>query len=176
MRNPLIVTVAALALATAGTAVAQTDSTDSGTQVVVQANSPKEFATMASQSNMFEIQASKLALDISEQEDVRSFAQQMIDDHTKAGDAMKAAAKEADIGDVPTDLNTEYQAKMETLENASAEAFDDLFWQIQLREHRQAVQLFTQFSQQDGPLAEFAKNTLPTLQGHLDKAVELSAE
>lgn len=176
MRKTLIATATALALTTGGVAVAQTETGGSGAQVVVQANSPQEFATMAAQSNMFEIESSRLALEKTQQEDVRSFAQQMIDDHTKAGEAMKAAAQEADVAEVPSSLNTEYQAKMDTLRNASGEVFDELFWQVQLREHRQAVQLFTQFSQQDGPLAEFAKSTLPTLQGHLDKAVELSGE
>jgi len=176
MRKTLITTAAAFALVTAGPALAQTDATNSGTQVVVEAHSPQEFATMVAQSNMFEIESSKLALDKSKQDEVRSFAQQMIDDHTKAGEAMKEAAQKASVSETPQKLNAEYQAKMDTLQNASGEAFDEMYWQMQLREHRQAVQLFTQFSQQEGPLAEFAKNTLPALQGHLDKAIKLSGE
>jgi putative membrane protein len=176
MRNLLIVFAASVAFAAGGPSFAQTDTINSGTQVVDKAHSPGEFASIAAQSNMFEIQSSKLVLDKSKQDDVRSFARQMIDDHQKAGDAMKLAAQKASVSDLPAKLNAEYQAKMETLQNASGDALDEMYWQMQVREHRQAVQLFTEFSRNKGPLADFAKKTLPTLQAHLDKAIKLSGE
>lgn len=49
---------------------------------------PQRFADMAGSSNMFEIESSKLALETSQTQEVQEFAQQMIDDHTMAGEKM----------------------------------------------------------------------------------------
>src|SRR5690349_10191595 len=53
---------------------------------------PQEFAAMAAGSNMFEIESSKLALQKASLQPTKDFAQHMIDDHTKAGEEMRAAA------------------------------------------------------------------------------------
>ena len=46
----------------------------------------------AGMANMFEVETSKVALEKSTRDDVKQFAQQMIDDHGKAGEELKAAA------------------------------------------------------------------------------------
>ena len=53
---------------------------------------PKAFAETAASSNMFEIESSQLALAHSKTDKVQAFADKMIDDHTAAGEKMKAAA------------------------------------------------------------------------------------
>ena len=45
------------------------------------------FVRKAAVAGMTEVQASKLALEKSTDANVKSFAQHMVDDHTKAGDA-----------------------------------------------------------------------------------------
>lgn len=44
-------------------------------------------------ANFFEIESSKIALEKSSSEDVKKFAQQMIDDHTKAGEKLASVLK-----------------------------------------------------------------------------------
>ena len=51
-----------------------------------------EFTKMAGSSNEFEIESSRLAVEQASSADVKAFARQMIEDHTKAGKAMMKAA------------------------------------------------------------------------------------
>src|SRR5690242_19594464 len=53
---------------------------------------PQQFATKAGAAGLFEIQSSQLALTKLQNADIKAFAQMMIDDHTKAGSALKAEA------------------------------------------------------------------------------------
>src|SRR3569623_1990088 len=53
---------------------------------------PQEFSAKAAGAGDFEIQSSQLALTVSQNADIKAFAQMMIDDHTKAGGALKTAA------------------------------------------------------------------------------------
>jgi predicted outer membrane protein len=46
----------------------------------------ERFVTKASIANQFEIQSSRLALDKAQNQEVKSFAQQMVEDHTKTGE------------------------------------------------------------------------------------------
>ena len=57
----------------------------------------KKFIDNVAVANKFEIDTSQLALQYGKAPDVKTFAQQMIDDHTKAGEDFKASLAEAKI-------------------------------------------------------------------------------
>src|ERR1700759_2325384 len=64
----------------------------------------QDFVTEAAQSDMFEIQSSKLALN-SADAPTKAFAQQMIDDHTKTTDELKGAVGKGEAhATLPTDM------------------------------------------------------------------------
>jgi putative membrane protein len=134
---------------------------------------PAEFARMAASSNMFEIQSSQLALDQSQDEQIRSFAQQMIDDHTAAGEKMKQAAEEAGV-EVPDTMEETQQDNLEELQQS--DNFDQDYLDAQVEAHDNAVDLFEGFSEdaEDGPLRAFAQETLPTLEDHQSRVEELA--
>src|SRR4051812_7820860 len=70
-----------------------------------------DFINKAAVANRFEIDTSQLALKYAKAEDVKSFAQQMITDHTKVGDDFKASLAEANI-EAPRDaLDVTHAAK-----------------------------------------------------------------
>jgi putative membrane protein len=129
---------------------------------------PAEFAKIAAISNMFEIQSSELALKQSSDEATKKFAEHMIADHTKAGQAMMAAAK-ADKVNVPEDLDKEHQAILDALKAADKSAFDKMYRAEQLKAHETAVALFSGYATngEKGELKIFAGKTLPTLKEHL---------
>ncbi len=54
------------------------------------ATSDQDFVRSASTANQFEISSSRLALQNSQNDDVRDFAQHMIDDHTQIGNRLKS--------------------------------------------------------------------------------------
>ncbi|MWP40130.1 DUF4142 domain-containing protein [Rhodobacter sphaeroides] len=138
---------------------------------------PGEFAQKAAVSNMFEIQSSQMALDKGVEGEVADFAQRMIDDHTAAGDKMKAAAADAGVS-VPTSMDEEHQSKLDNLEAAEGEAFTTAYVDAQVEGHEKAVQLFEGFSNggEDGPLKDFATSTLPTLQEHEQQIKQISGQ
>ncbi|MCR6659726.1 MAG: DUF4142 domain-containing protein [Asticcacaulis sp.] len=72
---------------------------------------PVDFVTKAGQGDMFEVQLAKIALQKSKNPEVRGFATQMIDDHSKSGKELKAVAAKSHIR-VPTKLDSDYRKKL----------------------------------------------------------------
>ncbi|WIY54020.1 DUF4142 domain-containing protein [Devosia sp. YIM 151766] len=138
---------------------------------------PAQFSAIASVSNMFDIESSNLALEKSRRDDVRAFAEQMVADHTKAGDEMATAA--AEEGVMPaSQLDQQHQKLLDDLNDLDGEAFDAAYILAQQQAHDDAVALFEGYSTNGaaGPLKEFAAATLPTLQEHQAHARDLSAQ
>jgi predicted outer membrane protein len=136
---------------------------------------PQEFVDMATVSNMFEIESSKIALEKAARPETKTFAQHMIDDHTKAGEEMKKAA-DADGMKLPTALDDKHRAKVDRLSGLSGDAFDASFLPEQVAAHEEAVSLFTSYANNGAPgaLKDFASKTLPTLQGHLEQVQKVA--
>jgi putative membrane protein len=159
--------LSAAALFLAPPAFAQ-DATSSSTP-----QDPAQFATMAASSNLLEIQSSNLALEQSETEEVRTFAEHMIEDHTAASEKMMTAA-EADGVTVPAQMEDRHQAMLEDLAAAEGADFDALYLQMQVQAHEEAVALFDAYDEADTNLGAFAAETLPTLEEHLTEVQQLT--
>ncbi|MGQ4273576.1 DUF4142 domain-containing protein [Terrihabitans sp. B22-R8] len=132
------------------------------------------FVTKAANSNMFEIESSKIAVQKAQNAEVKSFAQQMVTDHTKAGQEMMAVAPDA-----PKELDATHKTMVEKLSDTDAAKFDAAYVDAQVKAHDEAVALFTKYSDEakDAKLKDFAAKTLPTLKEHqehikkIDKAM-----
>lgn len=137
----------------------------------------EEFAAKAAISGKFEIESSKVALERSQNEEVKSFAKTMIDDHTKADKELKAAAAEAKLSPtaLPDDLDEKHLKKVNKLKEAKAEDFDNHYLEAQEEAHDDAVDLFEDYIKdgEAGPLKDFASKTLPTLKEHEKHAESL---
>jgi putative membrane protein len=168
----LIATVAALAVA--GTAaLAQ--------QTALQGKAPAEavtFAKKVASSNTFEIQSSELANERAQSDQVRSFADQMIADHTKAGQDFETAVQAAKVPPPPEEPNAKQKNTLAKLRNARGAAFDRAYINAQLTAHKEAVSLFRTYAKngRSAPLKEFAQTTLPTLEHHLSMVQELRGQ
>jgi putative membrane protein len=128
---------------------------------------PQAFADLAGSSNMFEVESSQLALAQATSDDVKAFAQHMIEDHTAAGEKMKAAAAKDGVTP-PATMAAKEHAQLEQLQAAEGEAFNAAYVAAQATAHDEAVALFETFSTQgeESALRGFAAETLPTLQEH----------
>src|SRR5919206_512565 len=91
-----------------------------GTVAFAQQKAPQEAMTFASKvaATTFEIQSSELAKDRAERSDVKSFATQMIDDHTKAGKDFKAAVQAANMQPPKEEPDAKQKATLKKLEAA----------------------------------------------------------
>ncbi|WP_293863601.1 DUF4142 domain-containing protein [uncultured Alsobacter sp.] len=132
------------------------------------------FVRTAALSNQFEIESSKIALQKAKGDDVKAFAQQMIDDHTKAGQDMQAALRQASITMPAPAEDKQHQAMLDRMSKSSN--VDVEYVQAQVKAHQEAVQLFQSYASNgdNAPLKQFASNTLPTLQKHLQHVQDLA--
>src|SRR3984957_19435134 len=83
----------------------------------------KMFVAKAMQGGMAEVQLGQLTLQKSNNEQVKQFAQKMIDDHTKLGDQMKPIAQQIGV-DLPTEVSKKDKATMAKLQELSGSAYD----------------------------------------------------
>jgi putative membrane protein len=136
------------------------------------------FLKDATEAGLYEIQGSKIALDKATDPQVKSFAQHMIDEHTKANQEIEALASQKGVK-LPTSPSVAQQAKLKTLEHWSQSGFDHHYAEgVGVSAHKDAVKLFTKESTdaKDADVKALASKTLPDLQQHLQMAQQLVDE
>ena len=83
------------------------------------------FAIRAAQGGLAEVKLGRLAAEKGGSADVKAFGQQMVDDHGKANEQLKAAA-ESEGMTLPTDVNGKQQAMYDSLSKLSGAPFDGI--------------------------------------------------
>jgi putative membrane protein len=133
--------------------------------------SDADFAKEAAQGGMAEVKMGKLAEQNGSSDSVKNFGKRMVDDHSKAGEALKAAATQSNI-DLPMGLTPKDQAMYDKLARLSGTEFDQAYARYMVRDHVHDVAAFRQESTggKDDNIKQFATHTLPTLQDHLKAA------
>jgi putative membrane protein len=144
----------------------------SGAAASAAATTP-DFVTAAASTDMFEIQAARLAEKRSKNADVKAFAAMMIHDHTQSTAALKAAIKASGATvSLPTDLPTDKKAKLDELTSAAPADFDKAYMESQVMAHQDALTVMKAYAAGgDTPqIKDFAAKTALVVQMHLDKA------
>jgi putative membrane protein len=100
-----------------------------------------DFLTRASNSNLYAIEESRLALDRSGDAKVKAFARQMVDEHGTAEAKLQAAAKGSGA-EVPMTLDAEHQAHLTALQAKSGADFDKAYVADQGENHSNALTLY----------------------------------
>lgn len=133
-----------------------------------------DFIQKAAMGDMFEVEASKIALAKSQSKDIKSFAQMMIDAHTATTEALKPIAAKLTINP-PAQLDSDHQGKIDELNKADAKSFDKKYLDQQEAAHQAALDLMKGEADngQDADLKAFAAATAPKVQEHLDHAKSL---
>jgi putative membrane protein len=131
----------------------------------------KEVAT----SDMFEIAASKLAQDKGNAPE-KTFASQMIADHTKTSTELKGLVTGGKVKvELPTVLDSSHQSKLDKLKGESGKDFSSDYDSQQVSAHKDAVSLFERYAKggDNADLKDWAGKTLPALKHHLEMAESL---
>jgi putative membrane protein len=132
----------------------------------------KKFVKNARIGGAFEIASSKLALEKTQNPDIRAFAERMVSDHTKADEQLnQTVSNENVMVDQPSSadkLDKKHQGLLDKLRAANGTQFDRLYVQMQQQAHNEAVKLFSKYSKggDNAALKNFAAETLPTLEDH----------
>lgn len=145
---------------------------------VMGSNLVSAYVPAAAMGDMYEIQAADIALDRSARADVKALAQMIKTDHTAASAAFKTAAATAAPGvALPTDLDERRKGLVDNLRSAGVADFDKVYIDQQVVAHQEAVTLHRGFADNaDAPaLAAHARNVLPKIEAHLQKAQEIQA-
>ena len=139
--------------------------------------SAQDFVNKVAVSDMFEIQASQLALSKQADADTKPFAEKMVQDHQKTSSELKGVVEGSMVKlTLPTSLDSEHQKMLNELNAKSGKDFDQTYDQIQVKAHREAVALFEAYSKksgEDSELKTWAGKTLPHLKDHLSMAEKL---
>ncbi len=137
----------------------------------------KEFIKKATLAGKGEIAAAQVAQTQSSDPKVKAFAQQMIEDHSKAGEELAGIAQSKGVTP-PADADSSHRklaAKLQKLQNAD---FDKKYLkEAGVKDHKGAVKLFADEASKgkDPDLRAFASKTLPTIQHHYEMAQALAA-
>lgn len=137
----------------------------------------KNYVEKAAIGDMFQIEASKIALERSKVQPVKDFAQMMIDAHTATSQAMGGLATTAGVM-APSALDNDHTAKLDELRTASLQDFDDKYIDQQTAVHSAALDLHKDYANngKDAALQAFAAKTAPVVDAHLQavKALDKS--
>ncbi len=165
--SSMVAAAAFVVLAAASTAQMQHDSGLSA--------SDQKFLREAAQGGMAEVELGRLATEKAASTDVKSFGQQMVDDHGKANDRLKALAT-AKSFDLPDGMSPEQKQMRDKLSNLSGASFDREYMKHMVMDHKKDVAEFEKESQgaKDAEVKAFATSTLPTLKDHLKMAQEVA--
>jgi putative membrane protein len=132
------------------------------------------FIKQAAAGGMAEVELSKIA-EKSENTEIKLFAERMVRDHTAANVELTDIAT-ALCAEVPTTLDTDHQRIRDQLRTAHGGAFDQQYMHVMVGDHDQADNLFRQEADlgHEPQLRQFAQKTLPAIEEHQKKALELS--
>jgi len=159
-----------------------------GAQVPGQAPLPREaaaqagakagdqtFVMQALMAGMAEVEHGKLASQKATNPKVKAFGEQMVTDHSKAGDELKTIAS---LKQITVPMGPKHQAAHGKLMKVSGAEFDRAYMTDMVMGHQEAVNDFTAEANSgaDPQVKAFAMKTLPTIQGHLKMAQELQKQ
>ncbi len=128
------------------------------------------FAVKAAQGGLAEVKLGQLATEKAGSPDVKAFGQQMVDDHGKANEQLKSVAASEGMT-LPADVNGKQQAMYDRLSKLSGAQFDSAYVKDMMADHQEDIKEFEKEAKSgtDEKIKSFASQTLPVIQGHLDK-------
>lgn len=137
----------------------------------------KGFVTAAAVSDMYEVAAGRLAATRARSPEVKAFAQQMVDAHTKTTATLKSILATGKINvSPPTVLDNRRQGMLDNLKGAAAADFDHRYMVQQVAAHREANALFDGYAKDgdNSAVKDFAAKTHHDIAMHLKMAEDLN--
>jgi putative membrane protein len=136
----------------------------------------KRYAEGAAMGDMFEIESSRVALDRSKSNDVKQFAQEMIDAHTKTSDELRSTLVRIGlIIELPSMLDTLHQGLLDELKGANAQDFDTRYIAQQKNAHNEALMLHKSYASNGDmvDLKALVSATVPKIEKHIEMITDI---
>ena len=137
----------------------------------------ESFYKDAAEGGLAEVSAGKLAENKGGSPVVKDFGGMMVKDHSTADAKLWKIAGAAGVK-LPTTPSVEQVAAGERLKLLSGDSFDKAYIKNQIDAHRDTVALLKKeiASGHDAAAKQFATETLPTVQGHLEKIMKIAGD
>jgi len=138
----------------------------------------KKGLTDMAVANINEIAAGKIAVSKSQNADVKAFAQQMIDDHSKSLSEVQALAQTKGVT-LPTEPDAKHKAMAAKLEKLSGADFDKEYMKNGgLADHKMvhSTLMKDQKAAKDPDVKALADKTIPVVAQHLKSAETITAK
>lgn len=135
-----------------------------------------QFAMLAAGNGLYEVEASRLAMNRASRVDVRDYARMLVNHHTTANEELASLLRSKGAA-VPTALPADKRLKLERLSAASGAEFDRMYLAVTgIADHQADIALYERAAREvsDMELQAFAGRTLPRLQMHLQAARALA--
>jgi putative membrane protein len=143
-----------------------------GSAATIGANTTDGFVTGAAMGDMYEIEASKIALQRSKNPDIKKLAQMLIDHHTAMTADLKSALAAGKVSVAPpAALDERRKGMLDNLRAAGDTDFDLAFLHQQLAAHLEALTLHKGYGTMgdNATLKAVADKAAPKIQQHLDQ-------
>ncbi|WP_431470709.1 DUF4142 domain-containing protein [Sphingosinithalassobacter sp. LHW66-3] len=127
------------------------------------------YVTMAGASDLYEIESSRLALQKSQNPQIREFAQMMIDHHTLTTNTVMAAARQAGMNPPAPSLMPMQRQMLDELRGMTGAAFERTYLMQQRRAHDMALTLHRTYSERGDSmeLRQAANSAVPLIERHI---------
>lgn len=135
------------------------------------------FMVAIANAGMTEIELGKLATQKAKSAKVKAFGQLMIDDHTRAGNELKALASARNVT-LPDSLSEKSKKHFDELSGKSGAAFDKAYMNMMVDGHSDVIKEFDVESKNgsDPEVLKFAAATLPVIKSHAESAEAIKKE
>ena len=137
--------------------------------------SVQEFVKQAAMTNLFEIDAARLAEDKTTDGAYKNYANMIVKDHTNMANDLKSQVAKLQDVQLPTSLDSLHQQKLQQLKSEQGVGFERNYRAGQIEGHETAIKLFENFAQSGSnpDLKSLAQASVPILQKHLQRAENL---
>ena len=135
-----------------------------------------EFANKAAAAGKAEVELAKVGTEKATDADVKTFADRLVQDHTKANEQLTQIMQSKSM-EMPAEEPAEAKAEYDRISALSGAEFDREFMMHWVSSHEKGIELYSTEAEtgQDPELKQFAADTLPTLQEHLDEAKRIES-
>lgn len=143
----------------------------------VLSSSDEKFVKEAGASGLAAVKLAQLGVIKASSADVKSFAQMIVDDHTKANEELQKLATGKGV-ELSTVISPDDASTYQNLEKSTGADFDKQFTAKMLNDHIKCVSDFEANAKDstDNEVRAFSEKMLPTLTAHREKAKELNAK
>jgi putative membrane protein len=171
IRAILYATLLSAAALAAPAAASPQGSTVSASQL---SKEDRDFVDDAAQGGLLEVKLGQLVAKQGSNDEVKRFAQRMVDDHTKLNARLAETARQLGVT-LPTEMDKKHQDQYDKMTQLSGPKLDEEYMSQMLSEHKDDVKAFQKTAKEskDPTLRAFAAGSVPLLEEHLTLARQI---